>query len=38
LPTDIAILKDMVVTQREDLIKKDKDIEMLKKTLEDVST
>ncbi|MEJ2295510.1 MAG: hypothetical protein P8Y23_12180, partial [Candidatus Lokiarchaeota archaeon] len=38
LPTDIIILKDMVVNQREELIKKDKDIEILKKTLEDITS
>ena len=37
LPTDVAILKDIVVNQREELIKKDKDIEILKKTLEDIT-
>jgi predicted RNase H-like nuclease (RuvC/YqgF family) len=37
LPTDIVVLKDMVLNQREELIKKDKDIEILKKTLEDIT-
>ncbi|MFX1266851.1 MAG: HEAT repeat domain-containing protein [Promethearchaeota archaeon] len=37
LPGDIQILKEMVANQREELIKKDKDIEILKQTLEDIS-
>lgn len=37
LPTDIVVLKDMVLNQREELIKKDKDIEILKKTLEGIT-
>lgn len=37
LPRDIIVLKEMVVNQREELIKKDKDIEILKKTLEEVT-
>ena len=37
LPTDIQVLKEMIVNQRQDIVKKDKDIEILKKTLEDIS-
>ena len=37
LPRDIVVLKEMVVNQREELIKKDKDIEILKKTLEEIT-
>jgi len=38
LPEDIQILKDLVVSQREELVKKDKDIEILTQTLEDVTS
>ncbi|MGB5911868.1 MAG: hypothetical protein WBH31_11795, partial [Promethearchaeia archaeon] len=37
LPGDVQILKEMVANQREEIIKKDKDIEILKQTLEDIS-
>ncbi|MFX0027361.1 MAG: HEAT repeat domain-containing protein [Candidatus Hermodarchaeota archaeon] len=37
LPGDVKILKEMVANQREEVIKKDKDIEILKQTLEDIS-
>ncbi len=37
LPGDVQILKEMVANQREDIIKKNKDIEILKQTLEDIS-
>jgi chromosome segregation ATPase len=38
IPEDIAILKDLVTDQREDLIKKDKDIEILQQTIADITT
>ena len=38
IPEDIAVLKDLVADQRQDLIKKDKDIEILQKTIADIST
>lgn len=37
LPGDVQILKEMVANQREEIIKKNKDIEILKQTLEDIS-
>ncbi|MFX1323110.1 MAG: HEAT repeat domain-containing protein [Promethearchaeota archaeon] len=37
LPGDVQILKEMVGNQREELVKKDKDIEILKQTIEDIS-
>ena len=37
LPGDVQILKEMVSNQREEIIKKNKDIEILKQTLEDIS-
>ncbi|NHJ22645.1 MAG: hypothetical protein EAX91_16990 [Candidatus Lokiarchaeota archaeon] len=38
IPEDIAVLKDLVADQRQDLIKKDKDIEILQQTIADIST
>jgi chromosome segregation ATPase len=38
IPEDIAVLKDLVANQRQDLIKKDKDIEILQQTIADIST
>lgn len=38
IPEDIQILKDLVLTQREEIVKKDKDIEILTQTLEDVTS
>jgi chromosome segregation ATPase len=38
IPEDIKVLKDLVVTQRQELIKKEKDIEILQNTLGDIST
>ena len=38
IPEDIQILKDLVITQREEIIKKDKDIEILTQTLQDVTS
>jgi DNA repair exonuclease SbcCD ATPase subunit len=38
IPEDIAVLKDLVMEQRQDLIKKDKDIEILQQTIADIST
>lgn len=37
LPTDIETLKEIISNQRQDLIKKDKDIEILEQTLEDIT-
>ncbi|MFW9946670.1 MAG: HEAT repeat domain-containing protein [Candidatus Odinarchaeota archaeon] len=37
LPGDVQILKEMVGNQREEIVKKDKDIEILKQTIEDIS-
>ncbi|MBY8987642.1 MAG: HEAT repeat domain-containing protein [Candidatus Lokiarchaeota archaeon] len=38
IPEDITVLKDLVTEQRQDLIKKDKDIEILQQTITDVSS
>jgi hypothetical protein len=38
IPEDIAVLKDLVTDQRQDLIKKDKDIEILQQTIADITT
>jgi DNA repair exonuclease SbcCD ATPase subunit len=38
IPEDIAVLKDLVTEQRQDLIKKDKDIEILQETIADISS
>jgi chromosome segregation ATPase len=38
IPEDIQVLKDLVVKQREEIIKKDKDIEILTQTIEDITT
>lgn len=38
IPEDIAVLKELVTEQRQDLIKKDKDIEILQQTIADIST
>ena len=37
LPEDIVLLKELVHNQRQEILKKDKDIEILQKTLEDIS-
>jgi len=37
LPADIETLKELISNQRQDLIKKDKDIEILEQTLEDIT-
>ncbi|MFW9772799.1 MAG: hypothetical protein ACFFEO_11640 [Candidatus Thorarchaeota archaeon] len=37
LPADIETLKEMISNQKQDLIKKDKDIEILEQTLEDIT-
>ena len=38
IPEDITLLKDLVTEQRQDIIKKDKDIEILQQTIADIST
>jgi DNA repair exonuclease SbcCD ATPase subunit len=38
VPEDISVLKDLVTKQRQDLIKKDKDIEILQQTIADISS
>ena len=38
IPKDITVLKDLVTEQRQDIIKKDKDIEILQQTIADIST
>ncbi|MFX0074086.1 MAG: HEAT repeat domain-containing protein [Candidatus Hermodarchaeota archaeon] len=38
IPEDIAVLKDLVTEQSQDLIKKDKDIEILQQTIADITT
>ena len=38
VPEDILVLKDLVTKQRQDLIKKDKDIEILQQTIADITT
>jgi len=38
VPEDISVLKDLVTEQRQDIIKKDKDIEILQQTIADIST
>ena len=38
VPEDITVLKDLVTEQRQDIIKKDKDIEILQQTIADIST
>jgi hypothetical protein len=38
VPEDITVLKDLVTEQRQDIIKKDKDIEILQQTIGDIST
>ena len=38
IPEDIAVLKELVTEQRQDLIKKDKDIEILQETIADISS
>jgi len=38
IPEDIIVLKDLVTEQRQDIIKKDKDIEILQQTIADIST
>ena len=37
LPEDLVLLKELVHNQRQEILKKDKDIEILQKTLEDIS-
>ncbi len=38
IPKDITVLKDLVSEQRQDIIKKDKDIEILQQAIADIST
>ena len=38
IPEDITVLKDLVSEQRQDIIKKDKDVEILQQTIADIST
>ena len=38
IPEDITVLKDLVTEQRQDIIKKDKDVEILQQTIADIST
>jgi len=38
IPEDISVLKDLVTEQRQDIIKKDKDIEILQQTITDISS
>ena len=38
IPEDIRVLKDLVTEQRQDMIKKDKDIEILQQTITDISS
>ncbi len=38
VPEDISVLKDLVTEQRQDIIKKDKDIEILQQTITDISS
>ncbi len=37
IPEDMALLKELVHTQRQEIVKKDKDIEILQRTIEEVS-
>jgi len=37
IPEDIIVLKDLVMNQRQDIIKKEKDIEILQQTIADIS-
>jgi chromosome segregation ATPase len=37
IPEDIIVLKDLITNQRQDIIKKDKDIEILQQTIADIS-
>jgi len=38
IPEDVTVLKDLVTEQRQDLIKKGKDVEILQQTIADIST
>jgi len=38
IPEDVQILKELVVSQREEIVKKEKDIEILTQTLEEITT
>ena len=38
VPEDITVLKNLVTEQRQDIIKKDKDVEILQQTIADIST
>ncbi len=38
IPEDITTLKDLLTEQRQDIIKKDKDVEILQQTISDIST
>ncbi|MHA2287811.1 MAG: HEAT repeat domain-containing protein [Promethearchaeota archaeon] len=38
VPEDVSVLKDLVTEQRQDLIKKDKDVEILQQTIADISS
>ncbi|NVM17175.1 MAG: HEAT repeat domain-containing protein [Candidatus Lokiarchaeota archaeon] len=38
IPEDIAVLKELVSEQRQEIIKKDKDVEILQQTIADIST
>ncbi|MFX1588823.1 MAG: hypothetical protein ACFFC1_11750, partial [Promethearchaeota archaeon] len=37
IPEDVEVLKELLINQREELIKKDKDIEILTQTIEDIT-
>ncbi|MFW9937177.1 MAG: HEAT repeat domain-containing protein [Candidatus Thorarchaeota archaeon] len=37
IPEDVEVLKELIIKQREELIKKDKDIEILTQTIEDIT-
>ncbi|MFX1406362.1 MAG: HEAT repeat domain-containing protein [Promethearchaeota archaeon] len=37
IPDDVEVLKELIVNQKEELIKKDKDIEILTQTIEDIT-
>ncbi len=38
IPEDVSLLKEVVTQQRQDIIKKDKDVEILQQTIADIST
>jgi len=37
IPEDIAVLKELVTQQRQDIIKKDKDVEILQQTISEIT-